>query len=379
MARPRLLAAVGAPRPAPPGADRDRGHRADARRSPHPRSACVSAQATPATTPRARPPARPTTCSPKASAGLQRTAPDRRGPSPGRRDARTHQLTSALSSTPGIASVATRSQPDGTQPRSSPTPRPRPRAPRPRAGHPAARPRASADRTPTGARSTSAEHRDAGRLLPRPRQQAAAVHRGRRRARRAAAADRVPLAGNPSPGRRDEPALDRRRRSASSRPFFSEGGSAACSASSQGRSTPSSPCSCSRSCSGSRWTTRFPRLAHPRGMAAKRRDAPPRSARASLIPDASSPPPPRSWSPSSPPSRSAATCPRDVRPRPGQRRLPRRARRPDAAPPAVLQLLGRTTWALPGWLERRLPRVAIEAEPSGPSRSYVPEPALEAS
>jgi RND superfamily putative drug exporter len=47
--------------------------------------------------------------------------------------------------------------------------------------------------------------------------------------------------------------------------------------------------------------------------------------------------------------------------------------------PAVLQLLGRTTWALPGWLERRLPRVAIEAEPSGPSRSYVPEPALEAS
>ena len=47
--------------------------------------------------------------------------------------------------------------------------------------------------------------------------------------------------------------------------------------------------------------------------------------------------------------------------------------------PAVFQLLGRTTWALPGWLERRLPRVAIEAEPSGPSRSYVPEPALEAS
>ena len=47
--------------------------------------------------------------------------------------------------------------------------------------------------------------------------------------------------------------------------------------------------------------------------------------------------------------------------------------------PAVLQLLGRTTWALPSWLGRRLPRVAIEAEHTGPSRSYVPEPALEAS
>jgi RND superfamily putative drug exporter len=47
--------------------------------------------------------------------------------------------------------------------------------------------------------------------------------------------------------------------------------------------------------------------------------------------------------------------------------------------PAVLQLLGRTTWALPGWLGRRLPKVAIDAEPGGPSRSYVPEPALEAS
>jgi RND superfamily putative drug exporter len=44
--------------------------------------------------------------------------------------------------------------------------------------------------------------------------------------------------------------------------------------------------------------------------------------------------------------------------------------------PAVLQLLGRVTWSLPGWLERRLPRVAIEAEPSpSPRRSL--EPALE--
>jgi RND superfamily putative drug exporter len=46
--------------------------------------------------------------------------------------------------------------------------------------------------------------------------------------------------------------------------------------------------------------------------------------------------------------------------------------------PAVLQLLGRTTWAMPRWLGRRLPRVAIEAE-HGPNRSYVPEPALEGS
>jgi RND superfamily putative drug exporter len=45
--------------------------------------------------------------------------------------------------------------------------------------------------------------------------------------------------------------------------------------------------------------------------------------------------------------------------------------------PAVLQLLGRTTWALPRWLDRRLPRVAIEAEPtSAPRRSL--EPAFEA-
>jgi putative drug exporter of the RND superfamily len=44
--------------------------------------------------------------------------------------------------------------------------------------------------------------------------------------------------------------------------------------------------------------------------------------------------------------------------------------------PAVLQLLGRVTWSLPGWLERRLPRVAIEAEPSPhPQPSF--EPALE--
>ena len=45
--------------------------------------------------------------------------------------------------------------------------------------------------------------------------------------------------------------------------------------------------------------------------------------------------------------------------------------------PAVLQLLGRTTWTLPRWLDRRLPRVAIEAEPAPkPHRSL--EPAFEA-
>ena len=44
--------------------------------------------------------------------------------------------------------------------------------------------------------------------------------------------------------------------------------------------------------------------------------------------------------------------------------------------PAVLQLLGRTTWALPRWLDRRLPRVAIEAEQR---RKVLPplEPAFE--
>jgi RND superfamily putative drug exporter len=44
--------------------------------------------------------------------------------------------------------------------------------------------------------------------------------------------------------------------------------------------------------------------------------------------------------------------------------------------PAVLQLLGQTTWALPGWLERRLPRVAIEAEPAAAHRQPL-EPAFE--
>jgi putative drug exporter of the RND superfamily len=46
--------------------------------------------------------------------------------------------------------------------------------------------------------------------------------------------------------------------------------------------------------------------------------------------------------------------------------------------PAVLEVLGRTTWALPAWLERLLPRVAIEAE-SSPRPRRAPEPAFEGS
>ncbi|HKE81327.1 MAG TPA: MMPL family transporter [Solirubrobacteraceae bacterium] len=44
--------------------------------------------------------------------------------------------------------------------------------------------------------------------------------------------------------------------------------------------------------------------------------------------------------------------------------------------PAVLHLLGRTTWALPGWLERRLPNIAIE-RPSAPEPQRPLEPAFE--
>jgi putative drug exporter of the RND superfamily len=48
--------------------------------------------------------------------------------------------------------------------------------------------------------------------------------------------------------------------------------------------------------------------------------------------------------------------------------------------PAVLQLLGRTTWFLPAWLERRLPHLAIDAEhPSERGAMRMPEPALEES
>jgi hypothetical protein len=41
--------------------------------------------------------------------------------------------------------------------------------------------------------------------------------------------------------------------------------------------------------------------------------------------------------------------------------------------PAVLQLMGRRTWAFPSWLHRRLPRLAIEPEAGGRQL----EPALE--
>jgi len=43
--------------------------------------------------------------------------------------------------------------------------------------------------------------------------------------------------------------------------------------------------------------------------------------------------------------------------------------------PAVLQLLGRTTWALPRWLDRRMPHVAIEPESARPAPSLEPAPA----
>jgi RND superfamily putative drug exporter len=49
--------------------------------------------------------------------------------------------------------------------------------------------------------------------------------------------------------------------------------------------------------------------------------------------------------------------------------------------PAVLELLGRTTWAMPRWLDRRLPRIAIEAEDQDAAQSAPPrslEPAIEA-
>ena len=45
--------------------------------------------------------------------------------------------------------------------------------------------------------------------------------------------------------------------------------------------------------------------------------------------------------------------------------------------PAVLQILGPTTWKLPKWLDRKLPNVAIEAQPATQPRPR-PEPALEA-
>jgi RND superfamily putative drug exporter len=46
--------------------------------------------------------------------------------------------------------------------------------------------------------------------------------------------------------------------------------------------------------------------------------------------------------------------------------------------PAVLQLLGRRTWALPNWLDRRLPHLAIDAERVEERRDLrPPQPAFE--
>jgi RND superfamily putative drug exporter len=42
--------------------------------------------------------------------------------------------------------------------------------------------------------------------------------------------------------------------------------------------------------------------------------------------------------------------------------------------PAVLQLLGRTTWAFPGWADRVLPRLALEP-PERPAGELVGLPA----
>ena len=38
--------------------------------------------------------------------------------------------------------------------------------------------------------------------------------------------------------------------------------------------------------------------------------------------------------------------------------------------PAIMELLGRRAWWLPSWLDRRLPRIAIES----PDAIHVPEP-----
>src|SRR5919201_2695981 len=42
--------------------------------------------------------------------------------------------------------------------------------------------------------------------------------------------------------------------------------------------------------------------------------------------------------------------------------------------PAVLQLLGRTTWALPAWLERRLPHLAVDPPDEEPAAHGLPAP-----
>jgi putative drug exporter of the RND superfamily len=45
--------------------------------------------------------------------------------------------------------------------------------------------------------------------------------------------------------------------------------------------------------------------------------------------------------------------------------------------PAVLQLLGPRAWYFPNWLDRRLPRLAIEHDGPVPHHSTPPRPALD--
>jgi RND superfamily putative drug exporter len=48
--------------------------------------------------------------------------------------------------------------------------------------------------------------------------------------------------------------------------------------------------------------------------------------------------------------------------------------------PSVLELLGRRTWSLPDWLDRRLPHLAIDAETTAtPAPIRGREPAFEES
>jgi RND superfamily putative drug exporter len=37
--------------------------------------------------------------------------------------------------------------------------------------------------------------------------------------------------------------------------------------------------------------------------------------------------------------------------------------------PAVMQLMGRANWWLPGWLDRLLPRFDVEAERAAPAKA----------
>jgi putative drug exporter of the RND superfamily len=43
--------------------------------------------------------------------------------------------------------------------------------------------------------------------------------------------------------------------------------------------------------------------------------------------------------------------------------------------PAVMRLVGRWNWWMPGWLDRRLPRIALEAAEEDHPPSRVREPA----